>query len=146
MQTISLGFKGYWRECKKNGLPGESGIYCVYRCIHNVPETDGGKSSVALKELLYIGESKNIHDRVRDHDRFEDWKKHLEKGETLCYSYALVGEEDRERAEAALIFHHGEQLPENTEHKDHFGYPATKMVLSGETRFLDTDFTVEADD
>ena len=51
MKTIELDFNGYWTGIGKNMLES-SGIYCVYKGI------DKGES-VELKELVYIGESKN---------------------------------------------------------------------------------------
>ena len=135
MKTISLDFNGFWREVNKRGVPSKSGVYCVYTCVHNKEE-----KTVTINKLLYIGESSNVHDRISNHDRLDDWKKHLKANETLCYSFAAINSNDRERAEAALIYKH--QPLTNEEHMDHFIYEDTKMLLSGKTAKLSTNFTV----
>ena len=70
MKTINLDFDGYWREINKDGVPSQSGIYCVYSCTYN---SNNGK--VSIKKLLYIGESTDVHNRIANHDRLDDWKK-----------------------------------------------------------------------
>jgi len=59
-QTFSIEFDGYWRERNKGGIPKESGVYCVYSCVHNVSE-----KTVSIKKLIYIGEcvklGSNLH-------------------------------------------------------------------------------------
>ena len=136
MKTISLDFKGYRRDVNKGGLEEDAGIYCVYRCVYD--KDDG---TVDLKELLYIGEADNIHDRLDNHERLDDWKAHLKKGEQLCYSRAHIADKKlRLRAEAALIYYH--KPCENTQHINDFGYPETEMKLSGDCEFLEKYFIV----
>lgn len=112
-----------------------TGIYCVYTCKHNVES-----NTVSIHKLLYIGESTNVNSRIQNHNRLLDWTKKLRHGEELCYSFAPIASEDRERGEAALIFNH--QPPMNEEHKNHFVYNDTKMILSGKIKFLDKSFVV----
>ena len=136
MKKITLDFDGYWREVNKNGIPSQSGIYCVYVCTYNATE-----KNVSIKKLLYIGESTNVHDRIADHDRLDDWKNELTSNETLCYSFAAISGDDRKRAEAALIFKH--KPPMNEEYVNNFPYDDTQISLTGETTFLITTFTVK---
>ncbi len=138
MKTIYLEFKGYWRENNKESIPKQSGIYCVYTCKYNVES-----NTVSIHKLLYIGESTNVNVRIQNHNRLSDWTKQLRRGEELCYSFAPIESEDRERGEAALIFIH--QPPMNEEHKNHFVYNDTKMILSGKIKFLDKSFVVDAE-
>ncbi len=138
MKTIYLEFKGYWRENNKESIPKQSGIYCVYTCKYNVES-----NTVSIHKLLYIGESTNVNVRIQNHNRLSDWTKQLQRGEELCYSFAPIESEDRERGEAALIFIH--QPPMNEEHKNHFVYNDTKMILSGKIKFLDKSFVVDAE-
>lgn len=135
MKTISLEFEGYWREINKGGVPAQSGIYCVYACTYNQSE-----DTVTLRELVYIGESENVRDRLTNHERLPDWKKRLKAGETLCYSVATVSRSDRNRAEAAVIFHH--KPPCNTEYKYSFPFETTTIQTSGRNNMLDSSFTV----
>ena len=66
MNTIQLNFEGYWREKNKNGIPQYIGIYVVYRCIYKEVS-----DSVTLKEIIYIGQSNNIRERITNHDKIE---------------------------------------------------------------------------
>ena len=135
MNTISLTFKGYWREINKGSVPEESGVYCVYVCTYNTSE-----KTVSLRKILYIGESVNVRDRISDHDRLSDWKKLLKPGETLCYSFAAVDSTDRLRAEAALIYYH--KPPCNTEYVNSFPFADTKIETGGRNNSLTKEFTV----
>lgn len=98
MKTISLKFNGYYennltdKNCKNC-----SGIYLVYRGI------DKGKTC-SIKKLIYIGESEDISKRISEHNKWDEWKKQLQNGEKLYFCYAKANEEDRQRAEAALIY------------------------------------------
>ena len=138
MKTICLEFKGYWLEINKSSIPKQSGIYCVYTCEYNVES-----NTVSIHKLLYIGESTNVNARIQNHNRLPDWTEKLRCGEELCYSFAPIASEDRERGEAALIFNH--QPPMNEEHKNRFVYNDTEMILSGKIKFLDKSFVVSDD-
>lgn len=136
MKTINLNFDGYWREINKDSVPSQSGIYCVYSCTYN-----RNKGKVSIKELLYIGESTDVHSRIANHDRLDDWVKKLSTDETLCYSFAPINGNDRIRAEAALIFKH--KPPMNTEYINNFPYNDTEMLLSGNASLLTANFIVK---
>jgi hypothetical protein len=136
MKTIDLEFKGYSLEVDKDGIPAVSGVYCVYTCVYNED-----KDTVTLKTLIYIGESDNVHERIANHDRLDDWMDSLRSGQTLCYSYANVSSADRERAEAALIFKI--QPPFNTEHTKEFIYEDTEIKTSGRNYLLPESFAVK---
>ena len=135
MKTISLNFEGYWREINKSFIPEKSGVYCVYACTYNTSE-----NAVSLRQILYIGESENVNNRIANHDRLSDWKKLLYSGETLCYSFAFVTSADRIRAEAALIYRH--KPPCNSEYLYSFPYPETVINTDGQNSLLSPNFTV----
>ena len=135
MKTIALDFQGYWLEVNKGGVPEKAGIYCVYAGTY-----DKSADTVSLRELIYVGESYNVGARISNHERLSDWKKRLNTGETLCYSFAGATSEDRERAEAAVIYHH--KPPCNTEYKDSFPFTETIIRTSGRNARLDSCFTV----
>lgn len=135
MKTIPLNFRGYWLEAKKASVPAVSGVYCVYAGTYSA-ETD----RVSLRELIYVGESSDVRDRLADHERLKDWKRRLRSGEVLCYSVAEVGSNDRVRAEAAVIYRH--KPPCNTEYISRFPFENTTIETSGRNRFLDAVFTV----
>ena len=131
---VDLEFKGYYLEKNKKGIPAQSGIYCVYRSVYSQ-----SSDTVSLKELLYIGESANMRDRVADHEKEPDWKKHLVHGETLCFSYTPIVTE-RERVEAALIYKH--KPVENSEYRNRFPFCTLRVTTSGRNWGLERDFTV----
>ena len=135
-KSYSLAFDGYWRDPLEGGLPAESGIYCVYACTH-----DTRANTVSLRKLLYIGEATNVQERIRGHERRQDWGQDLQYGEVLCFSAALIApESDRQRAEAAMIHHH--KPPCNVEYVHSFPYDQTTISTSGRNTLLDSYFTV----
>lgn len=133
-QTIELNFEGYWSEKNKLGVPSQGGVYCVYRCT-----TTEGRLE-AVKQLLYIGKSSDVNDRIANHEKLEKWESHLKDGESLYYSFApkvLL----RDQAEAALIYKH--RPPINTEYKYSFPFPDTLLKTSGKSALLDQNVIVQ---
>lgn len=110
-------------------------MYCVYACTYSA-ETN----RVSLRELIYVGESSDVRERLANHERLKDWKRRLRVGETLCYSVAEVSSDDRERAEAAVIYRH--KPPCNTEYVNRFPFENTTIQTSGRNRFLEAVFSV----
>ncbi len=135
-QSFSIEFNGYWRESNKWSVPARSGIYCVYTCVRNVQE-----GTLSLKKLVYIGEADHVRNRISNHEKQDDWKSYLNKGEELCFSFGSIDSTYRERCEAALIFKH--KPPENTEYVNSFPFDQTTLVLAGKTQFLVTSFAAE---
>ncbi len=135
-KTFNIEFKGYWREPNIGGVPEESGVYCVYECTHNTSE-----KTVSIHELIYIGEADDVRNRIETHEKKDDWKQHVRNGNELCFSFAPFPSTDRDRVEAALIFHH--KPPVNDEYKDSFPFDRTTISISGRTVKLNTHFTVE---
>ena len=128
-KTIKIKFEGYWRDKKKSGVPAQSGVYCVYECKYNE-----AKGTVSLITLIYIGEADNVRERIANHEKYQDWLKHVRHDNELCFSFGLIVFADRERAEAAMIFKH--KPPENDEYVDSFPFNRTTMLLSGKIEFL----------
>lgn len=136
INAIVLNFRGYWRAPNAGGLPDQSGVYCVYACTHNAK-----KKTVSLKRLLYIGESVNIQDRVIHHERWDDWERQLEWDEVLCFTAAPVEEENRSRAEAAMIRVHKPIC--NRNRFSLFPYVTTMISTAGRNALLKSEFTVD---
>lgn len=134
-KTFTQDIEGYWRDVNKGGLPSYSGVYFVYTCVHNVKE-----GTVSLTRLIYIGTADNINSRIASHEKDSDWRRYLKTGEELCFSCTAVDNSNRERVEAAYIFKH--QPPVNTTCKSSFNYDATRIISTGRTALLNTDFTV----
>ena len=136
IKTYSLDFKGYWREVNKNGLPSKTGIYLVYRCIYSA-ETN----TVGLKEIIYIGKAENVHDRIANHDKLEDFKSQLQEGEELCYSFAEVPVADLDVVENALIYAQKPRLNDNL--TDSFNHGAVAIKIDGRCACMKyTDFKI----
>lgn len=133
-KTFKIEFSGHWTEPNKS-KQAKSGVYSVHSCIDNVT-----KNTVSIKKLIYVGESKDVYDRIKNHEKLPDWKKHLNKDEVLCYNFGGVADSDRDRCEAAIIFKH--EPPENSEYVDSFPFDQTTMNLSGEKGKLSSSFTV----
>lgn len=134
-QTFSISIQGYWRDLNKQSIPEHSGVYFVYTAKYNPIE-----KTVTLLRLIYIGEAGNVRDRITNHEKYKEWLKYVGNGEELCFSTAQVTYDTRARVEAAYIFHH--KPPVNTEYVNNFPFDQTRIVSSGKTAFLSTDFTV----
>lgn len=134
-KTISIKFDGYWLDRNKGGIPQQSGVYCVYECTFNVQA-----NTVDIHKLIYVGESDNVNDRIANHEKYDNWLKHVRQGNELCFSFGGIGSTDRDRAEAAIIFKH--KPPENDEYTDSFPFDTTTMSLSDKVALLNTYFTV----
>lgn len=134
-KTYSLTFDGYWRETQISGIPSGSGVYCVYTCVYNQ-----NKNTVTLIKLVYIGESGDVNKRISTHEKWSKWLSHLNQGEQLCFNYAHVDADNRDRVEAALIFKH--EPPVNDEYVDRFPFDKTTIYTSGCNEFLHSSFTV----
>ena len=143
-KTYKLKFEGYCVVKKWGLLPSESGIYCVYAATLSARRLSGGGKKQKALRLLYIGEAKDIRKRVPQNPtkRREKWKKKLMVEEILCVSFARIAEdEDRMRAEAAMIYKH--QPPCNTEYTDSFPFCRTTIKTSGKKAGLEEKFTVD---
>lgn len=134
-KTFSVSFEGYWREEDKDSVPAKSGVYCVYECTYN-----SKSDKVSIHKLIYIGEARDVRDRVKNHEKKPLWKKHVRSGNELCYNFGDVESAYRDRVEAAFIYKH--KPPENTEYVDKFPFDDTTIEASGEAQELSTYFTV----
>ena len=133
---ITLNFKGCYDV--DSFVPNEAGIYCIYRAEYC------GNMKVNLSELLYIGESHDIGQRLANHEHYDDWKRRLYYGEHLACSFAQVNSRYRERAEAAMIYVHKREYPNliNTSSTRSFNYGNTRIITTGVTNFLLNCFIV----
>lgn len=134
-QTYSLDYDGYWREPNKGGIPAKSGVYTVYRATY-----DQTANTVSLKQIIYIGESSNVQDRIKNHEKTAEWRRHLQRGEVLCFAFAPTPAGSRVRTEAALIHHH--KPPANTEYVEAFPFDETTVTTVGRNALLSGRFTV----
>jgi excinuclease UvrABC nuclease subunit len=136
-KSYSLNLEGYWLEKDIGRIPNASGTYCVYSCTYN-PQP---KDTVSIRLLIYVGGAENVNERIARHEKWTDWRKHLQKGEELCFSFARVEPTERERVEAAMTFNH--KPPDNSNYKDRFPFDGTTISTSGHSKLLDKEFTVQ---
>jgi excinuclease UvrABC nuclease subunit len=134
-KIYDITIRGYWPDVDKAKIPNHSGVYFVYEGTY-----DKEKKIVTLNKLIYIGESEKVRDRIADHEKYNEWEKHVRLGNTLCYSTGEVLASRRERVEAAYIFKH--KPPVNIEYKDSFDFDQTTIDSSGRIVLLHTTFTV----
>lgn len=135
-ETFEIDINGYLLESDKERLPKHPGVYFVYEGTF-----DKEKDTIAILKLIYIGEAKCLYERIINHEKYEDWKKYVGEGNTLCYSSGRIARTYRERVEAAYIFKH--KPTENDEYKNNFPFDQTTVKSSGKTALLNTDFTVD---
>lgn len=124
MKEYKLIFEGYWRDCNKSSLPSYAGIYLVYKCIYNAQN-----NTVALVNIIYIGQAENIHDRHIKHERYVDFLAQLTDGQELCYACAPV-DTDIDLVENALIFAQKPIL--NVDGRNAYNYSKAHVILSGQ--------------
>ena len=124
VKSYALGSRVLARTgCRR--LPAASGIYGVYACTF-----DARAQTVSLWRLLYLGEAANMQDRVLGHEKWPEWRRHLDLGQELCLNAALIfGNDDRRRAEAAMIRQH--EPPCNAAYRDSFPFDMTTVTTSG---------------
>ena len=135
-ETIWLNFDGYWREPNISIMPEQSGVYCIYECTHNKKE-----HTITLRRLLYVGEGTNVNERIKNHEKWEEWKRHVKKGNVVCISFPPVDSVDLKRVEAALIFKY--KPPLNNDYKDSFPFDKTTIITSGKNWNLHNRYSVE---
>ena len=143
---VELKFEGLFLE-KSLPLLKEKyncqGIYTVYTGIYFEKENRS-----ELRKLLYIGETKNLSERMHEHIKNQDWKEYFKDNEVFIFAVAKLDEtlteEDRQQIEAALIYHHC-KLPCNDKHTKSFGKPLTRILTSGYNDFLEKDFSAHGD-
>lgn len=129
MSTYNLIFRGYWRDVNRTSIPSISGIYLVYKCKYNQIE-----DTVSLLELLYIGKSLDVNQRLNSHDKRDLFLEKCSESETLCYSVAEVNECDLELVENALIFAEKPELNDNK--KDSFLFDSSEFHLEGKCALM----------
>lgn len=125
---FQLDIQGYYRDQSRMGFPHSSGIYFVYRGVF-VPHL----KTVTLMELLYIGETFDLHQQHNEHDKRDKFIAKLQEGEELFYSFALTEdftEKQRSRVESALIYELCPQL--NTQNIETFDYDKTIINIIGD--------------
>lgn len=137
---IHLNFQGYWRDCRRSGVPRRPGVFCVYRC--RVDEENGTLTAI---QLLYIGQAINAREAIVRHSRRKEWADHLQAGEELGFSFAPAIL-DRHAAVMALVDRHdpicnrGE--PPALEPEDpRFPRQPISVLLSGRIQLLNYSFT-----
>lgn len=137
-KTIFLEFKGYWPENMIESMPKQGGIYCVYEVKNNYG------TNTSIVKLIYIGEATNIYDRIKNHEKWPEWRKSCSHaGSIICFTAAPIMSPDRERAEAALIYYH--KPPVNDEYKYSFPFDTTTVYVTGAIGTLENMFTVYTD-
>jgi len=135
VKTFNTNIQGFWRDKDKSSFPHHSGVYFVYVSSYNTQT-----KRLTLHKLIYIGESKDVNTRINGHEKYEVWKKYLSNGQELSFYTCKIDGDDRFRVEAAYIFKH--KPPVNTEYKDSFPFDQTKIVSTGKTILINTNFTV----
>ena len=125
---VELEFKGFYQEKQIEGIANVDGIYVAHACTLQVDVN--GKETCTPLRVIYIGKgtgTDNVHTRVGKHKNEDHsiWKKHLNAGEHILYSYAECPANIVQDVEAALIYRN--QPVENIVSKDRY---------TGETHLL----------
>lgn len=125
--SFRINFVGHW-PVQTRGIADGEGIYCVYA------------PTSAMSNLIYIGQSDQIGERVNDHPKRQDWII-AAAGHPLYFSAAFTTPDiDRLLAEAAMINHYKPIC--NSTHKYEFFLPTTTVTTTGPIAILNQFFTV----
>ena len=120
-----------WINALSYMIPGFGFARGITDIVDNINE-----DTVSLLDILYIGQGKNVNERIDTHDKREVFLKKCDedKNETLCYSIAEVNETDLNLIENALIF---AQQPElNNYYKDNFSFEKSEFHLEGKCSLM----------
>ena len=127
---MNVKFNGYYSEEDINCMPSSSGVYVVYRGKPTNPrEFDPIK-------IIYIGKAANLQQRIKNHDKYDNFKRALYNGEELYFSCALVsGVAELDAIENALICSQSPALNEVL--VDNFKREISDFNISGACALVD---------
>ncbi len=97
---------------------------------------------MSLKEIIYIGQAKNLNERLNNHEKYSDFQNQCKTEEELCYAYAKVDEKDLDVVENAIVF--AQKPPLNTDLKDSYNHDSAGFLVEGNCSLLKyTDFKIQ---
>lgn len=99
VKTFNLNLAGFYPEFEIKDIPDKSGIYFVFGATRN-----NNKLS-CVKRLIYIGESKDVQDRLEHHEKKPRFEDALKDRECLYYACVFLPKAERELCEKGLIKH-----------------------------------------
>lgn len=119
--TYEINFSGgSWTP---EDAPKQAGVYAIYRCRKGTP-------NYYIDELLYVGQAKDLNQRVPDHKEEARFKNSLNSGDLLYYTWALVDGRNLDIVENALIFM--QTPPLNDKQKDSYNHSTpVSFTISG---------------
>ena len=122
--NMFLFFYGEFTDETLDRMPDENGIYIVYKVRYN--EIRDEYSGV----LYYIGQSKKVKTRIREHLTDDDFNDALSDGYELWYTYAKVANQNSlDAIENALIY--TQQPEKNVKLKDSYNYGPISIIACG---------------
>jgi len=122
--SYTIEFEGYWREGNERDVPAASGIYCVYEARMVL-----ATGQLKPQKLIFIGHADNARKDITANSKREEWRKHVGRGNHLCYACARVPSADRRRVAAALI--HVHKPPTNDQFIRVFTWDRTNVMVAG---------------
>ncbi|KAA6348169.1 hypothetical protein EZS27_004375 [termite gut metagenome] len=139
MTTYNLEFEGFYRDAIKASLPAYSGLYFVYRGLRL--KNEKGFYYCKLKELIYIGQAKNVNERVNEQrDDYPDWQGSLENDEILYFAVCKVDEDALDDVEAACIYHAKPRF--NKVNAQSYNGSSIHISSKGSINLFDKDFSI----
>lgn len=127
-KNFELNLDGFFQEYKEASLPNQSGIYFVFG---GCATTEG---KCRIQHLIYIGESRDIADRLSKHEKKPEFKDTLGDNEILYYAYTLVPTRERELCEKGLIRHFADRFGTDKE--------GSGLINELSTKSFTTDFDI----
>ena len=126
---------GFYLDRHKATMPSVAGIYVVYKCNY-----DPFMDTVDVKEVLYIGETLNIHARHNGtsahpskHEQYDEFISKAGGADHVCYGVIPMeeySEDDRKWILDTMIFFQKPLLNNGVE-KSSYSYPYIDLSLNG---------------
>lgn len=136
--TYSIRINFEKGDFDKSKLPHNQGIYCIYKCK---PWTLLTMTFPDQKKIRYIGQAKDLYNRLAGHEKVEECQKELEDGEELYFTWALISDEKTLNVAEAALIHHFRPF-HNSDFKDHFPFANTHVTVSDSVGTLNGSFCV----
>ena len=136
MNVYDLNFARYCWRGNEDTAPESSGVYCAYSCVKQ-------EGQLFVDELLYVGQTGNLRNRLKEHTSSGKFKPELDAGKVVFYAWAVLDGRSLTACEAAMISHYRPRY--NEQLKDGFrGHDVTRVSCSGEWAFrVKGEFTEE---
>ncbi|MBI2257794.1 MAG: hypothetical protein HYU67_02730 [Flavobacteriia bacterium] len=135
MKKKIVNIEGYWLKKNFNELPAISGIFFIYECKHVIKN-----DIIVLKKIIYIGESDNIKEDIKNERKLDVLFKNFSSRE-IAVSYAGI----LDKNERKLIFENYKfylNLQQNDNSINSLDFNPITLISIGNIEFIEPFYTL----